>query len=134
MKSVDGEATHTVTDWSGIRVVPGSVDLATDDPLSPVVVSWVAHKHHDSVILVLGSVYQSPPPVFHSRVADVGTGHRWKGQRSKQVSGSISWSLVSFQFKKKEIARVTQMSSAKEKEYSRTHLDGVSAGLHLPDS
>lgn len=60
------KAMHTVTDWSGIWVVPGSVDLATNDPLSPVVVSWVTYKHHDSIVLVLGSIYQSPPPVFHS--------------------------------------------------------------------
>lgn len=78
------KAPRTVTDWSGIGVVPGSVDLATNDPLPPVVVSWVTHEHHDGIILVLGSIYQSPPPVFHSRVANVGTGHRWKGQRSKK--------------------------------------------------
>lgn len=47
----------------------------------------------------------------------------------------IEYGVISFKKKnRKEIARVTQMSSAKEKEYSRTHLDGVSARLHLPDS
>lgn len=89
-----GKALHTLTDWSGIRIVPGSIDLATNDPLSLVVVSWVTYKHHDSIVLVLGSIYQPPSPVFHSRVANVGTSHRWKGQRSNKVSENLSWSFT----------------------------------------
>lgn len=68
----------TLTDRSWIWVVPGAVGLAANDPLTPVVISRVTYEHHYSVILVLSSVYQPPSPMFHSRVANVGTGHRWK--------------------------------------------------------
>lgn len=63
---LEEEVLHTLTDRSGIWIVPGSIDLAADDPLPPVVVSWVTYEHHDGVILVLGSIYQPPSPMFHS--------------------------------------------------------------------
>lgn len=130
MKSFGRKTIHTLANWSGIWIVPGSIDLATNNPLSPVVVSGVTYKHHYSIILVLGSIYQSPSPVFHSWVANIGTSHRWKGQRSKKVR-DIWQSLVSFANK---TAQETQKSAAKGKEYSRTHLGGASGRLHLPDS
>lgn len=70
--------TLTLADWAWVWVVPGAVGLAANDPLTPVVISWVTYEHHYSVILVLSSIDQPPSPMFHSRVADVRAGHRWR--------------------------------------------------------
>lgn len=56
----------TLAGRAGIGIIPSAVGLATDDPLTPVVISWVTDEHHDGVILVLGSVDLPPSPMIHS--------------------------------------------------------------------
>ena len=79
------EITLTLADWTWIRVVPGAVGLASNDHLTPVVIPRVTYDHHYSVILVLSAIDQPPSPMFNSRVADVGAGHRWKVKGQTQI-------------------------------------------------
>jgi len=69
-------ATLTLAGWLRVRVVPGAVGLATDDPATPVVIAQVADEHHHGVVLALRAVDQPPPAVVHGGVADVLAGHR----------------------------------------------------------
>ena len=78
IKTQHGQFVLTRAERSRVRVVPGAVDLAANDSLTPVVISRVAYEYHYRVILVLSSIYEPPPPMFHSGVANVGAGHRWK--------------------------------------------------------
>lgn len=80
----------TFTDWPRVWVVPSAVRLASNDSLTLVIISWVTYEHHYGVVLVLGSIDKPPPPVFHGRVAYVGTGHSWKRIRGV-FKLNLSW-------------------------------------------
>lgn len=48
--------TLTLANWARIWIVPCAVGLAANYPLTPVIISWVASEHHDSIILVLSPI------------------------------------------------------------------------------
>lgn len=86
MKSLNDRVILTLTNWSWIWIVPSAIGLAANNPLPPVVISWVTYEHHYGIKLVLSSIYQPPSPMFYSRVANVGTGHSWKVRGYKKLN------------------------------------------------
>lgn len=68
----------TFTGWSRLRVIPGAVSLAADNPLTLVEVSRVTGQHHHGLIFILHAVNKPPPPMIHCGMADVRAGYSWK--------------------------------------------------------
>lgn len=65
----------TFTGWFWFRVIPGTISLAADDPLTFVEISRITGQHHHGLIFILHAVNKSPSPMIHSGVANVRAGH-----------------------------------------------------------
>lgn len=80
----------TFTCRSRCRIIPGAVGLATNDPLTFVVVPRVTGEHHHGLILILHAIDKPPPPMFYYSVANVRAGYSW---RANIIFFFEDWSL-----------------------------------------
>lgn len=68
----------TFTGRSRIRVIPGAVSLAANDPLTLIEISRITGQHHHGLIFILHAINKPPPPMIHRKMADVRAGHSWR--------------------------------------------------------